>query len=327
MNAPAAQLGFDFSSDVSHSFALTFGAWHDPEMNAQDWTSSLHVAARGVANVDSRLLPFFQLGIDTAKDELAEVIARHGNVSVRMGKTKVVAEDFGNQDAFFELCEQLTNSPVPGIEVKSRDTRQSKMSAVFVEGVGTLIARYWSISENGHIAYVPWKDRIFLSSYLDDMPVINAPYATWKDAYCADKIAMSGKGVASVPTFKLGGREYVRTCGTGFRGMEYGRAWRVVPIADWTGETYSYQTITKTWDDGIRERGDDRGLVVKVRGQLCVLESAIEVYDERPSATDSIARLLADRANEVEDDEYCDDEVDDDTDDSDEEDTLEAHYA
>lgn len=309
MTAIAAQLGFDFASNDSQSFALEYGAWHDPEWTAQQWTRALEVAARRVASVDGRFSQIYQCGIDAAEDELADLIEEGGDVPMRMGRRKIDAEIYGDVDAFFKTCEQLCKSPVAGIEMKSRDDGQMKECAVFVEGVGTLVARHWAINGNGHIAYAPWKDSIFLASYRDGMPVVRVPYATWKAAYCADKIAMSGAGVASVPTFKLGGRDYVQTGGSGYRGIEHGRAWRICPIADWNGETYSYRSICKAWDEGICERGDDRGLVVKVRGQLCVLESAIEVFDDRPPV-DSIARMLADRADD-EQDEEADDEEDD----------------
>ncbi|MGP8437832.1 hypothetical protein ACT2FY_39075 [Paraburkholderia fungorum] len=312
MNAPVAQLGFDFASNSSQSYGLALGAWNDPEWTVQDWTRALELATRRVASVDDRLLTIYRAGIDASRDELAAWVGHGADIEMRMRRQKVESEESANLETFFRTCEQLNCVPVAGIEVKSRKDGHVTTSAVFVEGVGTLIARHWEQTDSGHIAYEPWKDHFFLPSYHDDMPSLRVPVTTWRRAYCADKIAMSGAGVASVPTFKLRGREYVQVGSMGFGEMEYGRAWCICPISDWTGDTYSYRTICKAWDDGVLERGDERGLVVKVRGQLCVFESALEIYDERPRDVDSIAQLLADRADDEQDEEMegdveCDD--------------------
>lgn len=306
MMGQIAQMGFDFASNASQSFAMERGAWLDPQWDAQQWVRAMDAATRRLPTIDEQFRALYQSGLDTAKVELAELIEDGADISWRLSSIKLATEG-ETLEAFVRACDRLMKDPVRGIEVKVRGEVRVKTAAVYIEDVGTIIAYEWSQVGTGHIAYYPWKAPFFLTGFRDDMPIVKAPYATWKGAYCADKLAMSGKGVASVSTFKLAGREYIQTGGMCYRGLEQATAWRVCPIGDWNGETHSYQSICKAYDDGVRERGDERGLVVKVRGQLCVLEAAITVYDDQPS-TETIARLFADRDADAEDGELADDD-------------------
>ncbi|NLP65549.1 hypothetical protein [Paraburkholderia sacchari] len=310
MIGQVAQIGFDFGSNDSQSLDMDRGAWLAPCWDAPQWVRAIEEATRRLPMIDAQLCDLYRSGLDIAKGELADLIEEGADVSWRLSSIKLTSEG-ETVEKFMRACEQWQKAPARGIEVKVREKVRLKTAAVYIEGVGTIIALQWSQVDSAHIVYHPWKDSFFLSSFEDDMPMVKVPYATWKGAYCADKLAMSGNGVASVPTFKLNGREYVQTGGMCYGGLEQATAWRICPIADWNGETYSYRSITKAWDEGTRERGDERGMVVKVRGQLCVLESAINVYDERPS-TDTIASLLAARNAANESDEETDEVLDED---------------
>jgi hypothetical protein len=57
-------------------------------------------------------------------------------------------------------------------------------------------------------------------------------------------------------------------------------AWTYCARADWRGPTYSYSTVCRAWDEGRKERGDESGLIVKIKGQLCVLQSVATIYDD-----------------------------------------------
>lgn len=151
---------------------------------------------------------------------------------------------------------------------------------MYVEGMGTLSYRRWSATNFG-VDFDTFRDSVFLDSYQDRQPVIYAPEHVWAKAYCADKLAMSGAGVASVPTFTLNGREYVNTGSSGTRDYHECHAWTIRPLAQWDGPTYSYQTHCQAWDEGRIERGDQHGLVVSVRGKKCVLDGPAVVYDDQ----------------------------------------------
>lgn len=303
-----AQIGFDFGSEDSQSIDMDRGAWLSPRWDAPQWVRAIEEAARRLPLIDAQLRGLYRSGLDIAKGELAELIEKGADVSWRLSSIKLTIEGDAVEE-FMRTCEQWLDTSARGFEVKVREKVRLRTAAVYIEGVGTIIARQWSQVESARVVYHPWKDSFFLNSYEDDMPMVKVPYATWKGAYCADKLAMSGNGIASVPTFKLNGREYVQTGGMSYGGLEQAIAWRICPIADWHGEKHSYRSITKAYDDGVRQRGDERGMVVKVRGQLCVLEAAINVYDERPS-TETITSLLAARNAADEGDEEADEIVD-----------------
>jgi hypothetical protein len=92
-------------------------------------------------------------------------------------------------------------------------------------------------------------------------------------------MAYSQNGVADVPTFTLRGREYVNDGMLHFGAYQECHAWTFRPVRDWTGPTYNYQSQCRAWDEGRTERGDRRGLVVRVRGKLCVLDGAARVFE------------------------------------------------
>ena len=73
------------------------------------------------------------------------------------------------------------------------------------------------------------------------MPEIALPASVWEPAYCADKIAFSGRGVAGVLLFTHEGRCYLNT-GSHLAARPYREctAWSIRPREDWKGPTYSY---------------------------------------------------------------------------------------
>ena len=143
---------------------------------------------------------------------------------------------------------------------------------------------------------------------------MEVPYTVWGRAYCADKLAMAGKKVASVPTFIVNGREYVND-GTTSRGSYCEcEGWTFCAPEDWAGPTYNYESQCKAWDEGRAERGDRRGLIIRVRGRLCVLDGVAEFYDN--NAQFLHYTNVEEESNEIADhdsDDWADDEGEDDT--------------
>ena len=164
-----------------------------------------------------------------------------------------------------------------GIETRHRSTPSVELWAMHVDGVGTLTARRWASGASA--SFTPGRDPALRESYRDTQPTHALAVEYWREAYCADKLAMAGEGVASVPTFTYGGQEWINDGGWYGPGKLAGcEGWRFVPLADWHGPTYSYSTQCRAWDEGCLERGDRRGLVVSVRGQKCVLAGAVRFF-------------------------------------------------
>ena len=55
--------------------------------------------------------------------------------------------------------------------------------------------------------------------------------------------------------------------------------------------------MCKAWDEGRTQRGDKRGLIVSVRGQLVALDGVARIYDDK--AADVIYSHLNDAEEEI----------------------------
>ncbi|KND54484.1 hypothetical protein BPUN_4473 [Candidatus Paraburkholderia kirkii] len=245
----------------------------------------------------------FVRGRALAGDELEKMVERCGDDNEPRHLWRVTCKPTDDEfDVFVALCRTTVSSVFDGIEYKVRDEDRSvATAAMYVRDVGTLIASRWS-ETNRAIDFQPWRDSFFLESYRDGIQAIEAPYSTWGRAYCADKLANSNDEIASVPTFVVNGREYINDGGFSRGSYRECEGWSFTAFADWQGATFSYRSQVRAWDNGSLERGDRRGLVVRVRGQLCVLDSAVKVYDTQ--ATDAVWQ--ADDADDAETDDETD---------------------
>jgi hypothetical protein len=206
---------------------------------------------------------------------------------------------------------------IGGVEYKVR-TRPSSWSnemdvtvAIHARGIGSVrIGRYWGKDGTWHsmgFTHIE-RDPLFLEGYRDGAAHAYCSEAVWAPAYSAQLIAEAHKKIPSVRTFKFGGREYVNTGARHCGDYSACSAWAITPVEDWTGDTFSYAELTQAWDRGAAERGDERGLLVRVRGQLCVLESYMTVYDDQPR---QILAVQSDQDADVDEDELDDEGLDD----------------
>lgn len=307
------QFGFDFGGDTTPTFAeAPYGTWNTPRFTVTEYRA---LFARAVAELERIAGPsraLFREGIEAASAELTKMIGRHPRDDGHPFSLwrPDFQPDLAQRLDFIAHCSNMIGSSFPGIEYKMRSTARGLTAAMYVEYVGTLIAYQWTSDEIG-IAYHPWRDHFFLESYRDAIERMEVPYTVWGRAYCADKLAMAGKKVASVPAFAVNGREYIND-GTTSRGSYCEcEGWTFCRPEDWSGPTYNYETQCKAWDDGRIERGDRRGLIISVRGRLCVIDGVAEFYDN--NAQFGIHFSDDEEANEVADHDANDLEEDDDT--------------
>jgi hypothetical protein len=277
------QFGFDFCTEAPQAVSAPVAAWLEPDFTKAEWLARIERAEKDARRVVGHARPLFAQNIEaarvyfTARDDDGETFSFRGR------GIDVTDEQ---RQAFFAYVVTFTASSFPGIEYKYRDEGWIKTAAMHVEGVGTLIAREWT-ADNGNLYYVPWRDTFFNDSFRDDSRRVFVHAAVWVKAYAAQKIAEAGKKVPSVPTFMLNGREYVQTGNTSARGVREATVWSLMPVGDWKGETLTYSSMCRAWDNGTAERGDQRGLLVQVRGQLCVLAEGMRVYDDSATAMDA----------------------------------------
>lgn len=280
------QFGFDFGDHTAPAFTeQQAGAWNAPHFTTAQFVAlfaKAEAALRGIVG-PGRVL--FAQGLEAAKAQHAAMLAFRtpgAGDAYRLWRSNF-APTPAALDAFIAHCFTYAGTNAHGIEYKTR--RQARMTtvAMFVQDVGTVIVHQWPGAGVG-VDFYPWRDAFFLDSYRDEMPTFFAPYASWGGAYCADKLASSNDGIASLPTFFLNGREYINDGGLSKGSYHECEGWTFRALSDWRGPTYSYRTQCQAWDDGRIERGDRRGLVVSVRGQRCVLDGVALVYDDNVAA-------------------------------------------
>ncbi len=278
----SGQFIFDFGDDTAVAFTEHHaGTWNDRAFTTVQYHDLFAKADAALHRISGACRVMFESGINAAKAQHAAMLAHNSyedNEPYRLWRTNFELPQ-EVLTAFVADCFANAGKNTDGIERKTRRKMQTSTAAMFVPDIGTVIVYQWASGHAG-VDYRLWRDAFFLESYRDDLQTISAPYATWGGAYCADKIAYSDNGIASVPTFILNGREYVNDGGFSKGCYRECEGWTFRPLADWRGPTYSYRTQCQAWNEGRLERGDRRGLIVRVRGQLCVLDGAAIIYDD-----------------------------------------------
>jgi hypothetical protein len=286
------QLGFSFADDSRPNLVEDApGTWEDPQFTADEYRARLARARALLPTLAEPVRDFFEHALTIGEAELEEQLGHYApepddRFSLWRCHFDVSAQDV---TTFARHCAAMAGGAPAGHEYRTGPQRYGEESAgMYVEGIGSLVLRRWA-EDNCAADFDLWRSTYFLRSYDDDAPRIRLGEAAWRPAYAAQRIA-EGRGIASVPTFVYAGREYTNMGGTYSSSLSECQAWTFVPLADWVGPTYTYQDKNRAYDEGRKERGDCRGLLVLVRGQQCVLESVAVFYDDTPAA--ERARLL-----------------------------------
>lgn len=266
---------FDFADVTESAGAVEHapGTWSETVYHTyEEYEHMLREAEQGICALPMLLRLVYAQGIEVFRDNLP-VKRVAGPAFCRPASVAVTA-------ASFEEILALASVPVAGIEVKQVKTGLGVKIGVHVAGVGSLLIRQEVLPVPSMSAYFTLgRDRIFLASYMDTAMAYELPAQIFKAAMSAHLIGgVDGKPV-NVRTFEYGGREYVTTQLV-YRGAYCeGRAWRVASLADYHGQTYTHAGLLDAYNAGTIERGDHRGLVVMVRGQVCVLCTCAQFYD------------------------------------------------
>jgi len=283
------QFGFDFADMAEPAYAeLPLGGWLDPEYTTDEFKAIFERAALVLPALSGALAVLFGGALEAAKDEHAQMLeACERTGAYHLWRVDVPAES-SLIEAFQAAC-IARECPVPGAEFKTLTEKRMTVHAMYVPDLGSLVVHQWA-ADNIGIDYYPWRDSFFLPSYRDGRRVVKVPESVFAGTYCADKIAESNEGIASVPVFMHEGREYINDGGMSYGTYSECGGWAFCSMADWNGPTYSYRTQVKAWDEGRTERGDRRGLVVRVRGHLAVLTGETIFYDDNATGFHGASR-------------------------------------
>ena len=254
--------------------------WNAPHFSTQEYQAIFHKAEIVIGLLEPGLRTVFLQGLATAKLVHDDMMGRRvfsEDQKYALWRTDIKPASSA-LDQFIQVSSMALANKQAGIEVKKRNTRRMLCFGVYIPDAGSVVVRIWPNAGCG-IDYHVYRDPFFNISYLDEMREIEAPYSMWGHAYCADKIAYSDESVPSVPTFILNGREYIHTGGMSSGSYQECKALTFRPLEGWNSETYTYRNQCRAWDEGLKERGDQRGLVVSVRGRKCVVDGAVLVFD------------------------------------------------
>lgn len=273
------QFGFDFADMAEPAYAeLPIGGWLDPQFTTAEFNAIFERAALVVSTLTGAMAILFGGALEAAKEEHAKMLATCERTGAYHLWRVAVSAEASLIEAFKAAC-IACECPVSGAEFKTLTERRMTVHAMYVPDFGSVLVRQWA-ADNIGIDYYPWRDSFFMPSFRDERRVVKALESVFADAYCADKIAESNEGIASVPVFMHDGREYINDGGMSHGTYRECGGWSFCSMADWNGPTYSYRTQVKAWDEGRTERGDRRGLVVRVRGHLAVLTGETIFYDD-----------------------------------------------
>lgn len=274
------QTGFDFGDEVAHRFeASAPGTWLHPQFTTAQYDAIFSKAAQVLPGVVGLTRELFERGLAAARAEHAEMVECSGADDQPYQLWRAECGATGQEfDQFIAHCRAMSGTGLADLESKVRDRRHGLRAALYVRDLGTLVAWRSSAGFCG-IDFRPWRDAFLFDSFQDHMALIEASYSAWAPGYCADKLAFADQGVATVPTVVIQGREYIITSVSGNGRYQEGQAWTFCALADWRGPTYNYRSHCHAYDNGSVERGDHRGLIVRVRGELCVIDGAATIVD------------------------------------------------
>lgn len=210
---------------------------------------------------------------------LAAIAAERGNRSY-------AGVELDSAAAFRNYCYVAADRADLGPDrFKVRTGYRQWTAGMYLAGFGCLIAHG---ADNGNcwVLYRPWLDEFFLDSHQDARRIVPIPRSVWDCAFAAGKIAAAGAGVASVKPFSFNGQAWITTSAS-YGGNEppQAEAWSLCPIAQWGGPTYSYATHHEAINLGHAERSDYRGIIVKVRRDLYVVDQGMTVFEPSPNTS------------------------------------------
>lgn len=276
------QAGFAFDDPTEPEFAEDApGTWLDPEMSAEAFRIYLRDAKAQLAQHGGLLHELFSHALKLASAALLEF-----DETIEAGKLSFtlpwidVEPDADQWAAFVAGC---INQAWPGAEYRVRKHARNITAALHMPGIGSLRGNQWD-GGRAVIDFTAGRDPELLPSYQDEPARHCLPAALWSPCYAGQRLAENSDSPAAVNAVTHQGRQYVITSCLYHGSKSTGHAWAISALEDWHGPTYSYRSQCQAWDDGRKERGDCRGLIVKINGQRCVLAAYAEFYDKHDSA-------------------------------------------
>jgi hypothetical protein len=273
------------------------GTWLHTALTVAQYRQHIREAKAATARLDPRLQPLFSEGIEELERRL-ESIRDDGNAFALFAICVEVSPD--GWEAFAKACESESSA---GLETRVRHGTWSTTYALYVPQVGSLVADRWH--HGSGLSYQVGRAADLRQSFVDGAPQFEVPARRWRPLYTGHIIAEAHDKPASVRAFTFQGCRYAITSTVSKGRYWEASAWTIGAGADWHGPTYTYAQQCCAWDGGRKERGDQRGLEVIVRGQHCVLDRytrLVDPNDDSYADTDAECEDETTQTDELEED-------------------------
>lgn len=264
------------------------GTWHDPAFSLEGHRGWIARGWQGLGSVQGAYARVFGMALAQYQRSLDDMVAACPVLPARFNVAsrwvRIPAED---ARTLILLCE---GRQPEGWESRTRKRPGECQGVVYVPAIGTLTVSSRSGMEgeperNGLCSSLAelrfGRSRHVGTSYLDDCLVREGH--GWRVKCAAMALSEGFKGVASVPGFALEGCLCVCTGHRKHGAYEEHEGFRVVQASRWGQRTYTGEDLRGLWDTGRRQRGDERGRLVTIRGERYVFASPFLVYDTHPT--------------------------------------------
>ncbi|WP_060512848.1 hypothetical protein [Pseudomonas sp. NBRC 111124] len=276
------QMGLSFDESVAETAFSASESWSSPEYTHDAYKMLLDTAFSRLDEVPAEVRPMFQQGIESCLQALLQE-KRCGTDTVQAGSYSWRSALPVSMDQWADLSFLADAGGSVGCRFKQRRAPRSQTLGIHVPGVGSVVIQAWlkSAEQRCWSEFVPWESSFFRTSFRDVVHLHKLDSHRWDNAVCPGAFAEAGDKVPSVPTVKVNGRQFVIMGASYSREFRDSHGWTFVRHCDWPKQTYTYSELCSLWDAGILERGDCRGLLAKVKGELCVMAEMVMLYDDK----------------------------------------------
>lgn len=283
------QAGFDFGDSPETAFNEDPpGTWLDPRWSSAAYRTYFKTARQRLAAAHPLLRSFYRAAIDQAIAHLKELDQTIEDDGAEFTLPRIALHaELAVWQRFAEGCAQ---DALDGAETIARQNDGCAVFAAHVEAVGSLIARRWS-ADSFALDYQVGRDPDLRTSFNEDAPTYPLPEALWHPYYAGHRLAEAGDRPAHLRAFSFQARRYVVTGMHSRGGRSTANAWSIVAETAWCGPNYTYRSQYRAWDEGRKERGDERGLRVVVDRLPCVLDGYTRFVDTGTTPTRSQQRM------------------------------------
>ena len=282
------QLGFGFLPDCKLTYReLPAGGWFSPCFTANEYESRLERARKYLPSVMWPAREIYRQGLEAAGESFDRALdnGQAREAAAREWPRLTLQVESKQRTEFVDHCISMVDGEwdSPGLEFKVSAHKHLTRVGMYCCDTGSVVVTTWADGLVG-VDFAIGRDTFFLPSFREGQRVIHAPHFEHETYDGGGEFVGLRDGMTDVPILTVEGREYVADGGRAHQDCKRIQAWSFCLPEEWGGPTYSETGQSKAWDEGRTERGDRRGLVVRVRGQAVVLDTPVTMDVARDTA-------------------------------------------